>query len=183
VNVDADQALAFRRAGQHLDAPTDALTAVAACGLQDTPPQQGAALALHARTAGQARSADGSSGGGLTVEGMVLVNAMRRAPFLVPRADMPVFTTALVPDDDAGLKTFVGSRPAAELAAAGLPVRAALDLVASAARDALAGGPLGLVAFHQALRERLPESVLPWCRAAGPITFAAACGAGSGRSG
>jgi Winged helix DNA-binding domain len=167
VNVDHDQTLAFRRAAHHLHEPTDALTAVAACGLQDTPPQQGATLALHARSPGAARPpgpADGdpgSVGGGVD---LVIVNAMRRAPFLVPRSDLPVFTTALVPADEAGLKSFVGSKPAGEVAAAGLGVREALDLVSAAARDALADGPLELVPFHQALRERLPETVLPWCR-------------------
>jgi hypothetical protein len=40
----------------------------------------------------------------------------------------------------------------------------ALERVADAARDALAAGPLERDPFHQALRERLPSALLPWCR-------------------
>ena len=40
----------------------------------------------------------------------------------------------------------------------------ALSLVAAAARDGLASGPLDRDAFHQAMRERLPAGLLPWCR-------------------
>jgi hypothetical protein len=82
---------------------------------------------------------------------------------MVPRADVAVFTAALVPDD-AGLKALVGSAVAKEAAAAGFTPREALDRVADAARAGLAGGPLDRDAFHQALRERLPEGLLPWCR-------------------
>lgn len=155
MNVGADQALAFRLAGQHLVEPVDVRRAVAACGVQDTPSEWGA-VAVYARA--------GASPDTWDEEDLVLVNAMRRAPFVVPRADLPIFTTALVPETAAGLKAFVGAKPAAEVAEAGLSVREALDLVMKAGREALADGPLELVPFHQALRERLPESVLPWCR-------------------
>ena len=40
----------------------------------------------------------------------------------------------------------------------------ALALVAAAAREGLADGPLDRDAFHQAMRERLPDGLLPWCR-------------------
>ena len=46
----------------------------------------------------------------------------------------------------------------------GIGVGEALSLVAAAARDGLAGGPLDRDAFHQAMRERLPDGLLPWCR-------------------
>ena len=147
-------ALAFRLAGHHLDARVDPLTAVAACGLQEFPPGW-APVALHARSSGSLDD---------IASEVVLVNAMRGAPHLVPRADMAVFTLALVPEDDEQLRGLVGSAPAKEVVAAGHTVRDALDRVAAAARDGLADGPLDRDAFHQALRERLPSSLLPWCR-------------------
>lgn len=88
---------------------------------------------------------------------------MRGSPYVVPRADAAVFTAALVPDDD-GLKALVGSLVAKEVAAAGFTVREAVDRVVAAAREGLAGGPLERDDFHQAMRERLPDGLLPWCR-------------------
>jgi len=146
-----DQALAYRVAAHQLHRRGDPLTAVAACGIQESPPGW-APVALHAR----ATSAPDP-------QSVLTVNAMRGAPYVVPREDVAVFTTALVPDDDAGLKAVVGSIVAGEVAAAGFSLRGALDLVADAARDGLAGGPLERDAFHQALRERLPDGLLPWC--------------------
>jgi hypothetical protein len=151
MSIDREQVLAFRVAGQHLHERTDPMTAVAACGLQEAPPGW-SAVALHAR-------AEGSP----DPDQVVLVNAMRGAPHLVPVRDVRVFTEALIPDD-AGLKVLVGSDGVREAAAGGLGVREALDLVADAARESLAAGPLERDPFHQALRERVPDSLLPWCR-------------------
>lgn len=150
LDIDRRQALAFRVAGHHLHERTDPLTAIAACALQEYPPGW-SAVALHARADGE-----------LDPSTVVTVNAMRGAPYVVPRRDVAIFTAALVPED-AGLKSLVGTRTAGEVIEVGLSVREALDLVASAARDALADGPLDRDAFHQALRERLPEGLLPWC--------------------
>lgn len=154
MRIDPEQALAFRRAGQHLHARTDdPLTAIGACGLQDSPPGWWP-IALHARCT-TTTVPDGAA---------TQVNAMRHAPFVVPTEDLDVFTRALVPEDAAGLKRYVGNRPAREIAEHDLTPREALDLVADAARDALRDGPLELNPFHQALRERLPDAVLPYCR-------------------
>lgn len=150
LDIAPDQALAFRVAGHHLHRRTDPLTAVAACGIQETPPGW-APIALHARTRGE-----------LDRRKVVTVNAMRGAPYVVPKADARIFTEALVPDDE-GLKSLVGAS-AKEVEAAGMSVREGLDLVAQAAREGLADGPLDRDAFHQAMRERLPDSLLPWCR-------------------
>src|SRR4051812_16718979 len=146
-----EQALAFRVAGHHLHRRTDPLTAVAACGIQEYPPGWWR-VALHARAKGEPPAGE-----------LVTANAMRGAPYVVPRADVAVFTAALVPDDG-GVKALVGSQVAKEAAAAGFTPREALDRVAAAAREGLAGGPLDRDAFHQAMRERLPEGLLPWCR-------------------
>src|SRR5829696_7483103 len=95
---------------------------------------------------------------------VVQVNAFRGSPYVVRRADARVFTAALVPEDEAGLKALVGSRTAKEAGEAGYGVGEALGLVATAAREGLADGPLDRDAFHQAMRERLPDGLLPWCR-------------------
>ena len=151
LDADRDQILAFRVAGHHLHSRTDPLTAIRACGLQEFPPGW-SGVALHARARGEL---DGRK--------VVTVNAMRGAPHVVPRADVAIFTAALVPGDD-GLKSLVGSAQAKEVVESGHTVREALDRVSAAAREGLADGPLERDAFHQALRERLPETLLPWCR-------------------
>jgi hypothetical protein len=69
-----------------------------------------------------------------------------------------------VPEDEAGLKSLVGSASAKEVIEAGYDVGEALRQVAAAARAGLSDGPLDRDAFHQAMRERLPEGLLPWCR-------------------
>jgi hypothetical protein len=152
LDVGAEQALAFRVAGHHLDRRVGVAEAVAAIGLQEYPPGWGALAALRARSLG-----------GLPPD-TVTVNAFRGSPYVVPRADARVFTAALVPEDEAGLKALVGTAPSKEVIEEGFTVREALDLVAGAAREGLASGPLDRDAFHQAMRERLPDGLLPWCR-------------------
>ncbi|PTL56647.1 hypothetical protein C7Y72_14045 [Paraconexibacter algicola] len=149
--VEPEQALAYRLVGHHLHRRTDALTAIGACGIQDSPPGW-AAVALHARS-----HEDRPTG-----RSVVQVNAMRNAPHLVPRADVAVFTLAAIPPDDE-LAAVVGRLVATELADAGYGIREALDRVGDAARDALADGPLGRDELHQAFRERLPDALLAWC--------------------
>jgi hypothetical protein len=151
LEVDGDQALAYRLSGQHLHRRTDPMTAIAACGLQDFPPGW-AAVALHAR----AKPAE------IPAPEVVTVNAMRGAPYVVPRADARIFTAALVPDDDDELVALVGKSELGRIE--GFGVREALERVAAAAREGLTDGPLEKDAFHQAMRERLPDGLLPWCR-------------------
>ena len=152
LDVSADQALAFRVAGHHLDRRVGAEEAVAAIGLQEYPPGWGAPAALRARSLDP------------LPPDAVQVNAFRGSPYVVPRADARIFTAALVPEDEAGLKALVGTAPAKEVVEEGYGVGEALSLVAAAAREGLAGGPLDRDAFHQAMRERLPDGLLPWCR-------------------
>jgi hypothetical protein len=152
IDVAADQALAFRVAGHHLDRRVGAAVAVAAIGLQEYPPGWGALAALAARSR-QPLPAD-----------VVQVNSFRGSPYVVARSDARVFTAALVPEDEAGLRSLVGSRAAKEVIEEGFGVGEALALVGAAAREGLAGGPLDRDAFHQAMRERLPDVLLPWCR-------------------
>ena len=152
LDVSADEALAFRVAGHHLDRRAGAEEAVAAIGLQEYPPGWGALAALRARSLDQ------------LPPDVVQVNSFRGSPYVVPSADARVFTAALVPEGEAGLTSLVGSASAKEVIEEGYGVGEALSLVASAAREGLAAGPLDRDAFHQEMRERLPDGLLPWCR-------------------
>ena len=98
LDVSAEQALAFRVAGHHLDRRVGAAEAVAAIGLQEYPPGWGALAALAARSS-EPLPPD-----------VVTVNAFRGSPYVVLRDDARVFTAALVPEDEAGLKALVGVR-------------------------------------------------------------------------
>ena len=151
MDVAADQALAFRVAGHHLDARVPAREAVAAFGLQEYPAGWGAAAALRARSLEP------------MPDDAIQVNAFRGAPYVVPRADARVFTAALVPEDPGEIKALVGPVNAKEARDEGFEVNDALEIVVAAARESLAGGPLGRDDFHQALRERVPKGLLPWC--------------------
>ena len=80
LDVSADQALAFRVAGHHLDRRVGAAEAVAAIGLQEYPPGWGALAALAARSS-EPLPPD-----------VVTVNAFRGSPYVVLRDDARVFT-------------------------------------------------------------------------------------------
>jgi len=125
--------------------------AAAVVGLQDTPPHA-AGIALAARVEG-ALPAD--------LDALVIVPSLRGAPMAVARADLAVFTTALDPPDEQAARAIVltAVRTLGEM-----PALEALDRVGAAEADALAGGPLERDAFHEALRQRLPAILLPFCR-------------------
>jgi hypothetical protein len=153
VSVTRGQALAFRVARHHLaERVVDAATA-AVVGLQDTPPGT-AAVALAAR-------ADVSPS---TLDDLVIVPSVRGAPLAVAASDLAVFTSGLAPPDEEAARAVVGN---AWKSLEGIGAMEALDRVSEAVRDSLRDGPLPRDAFHQALRERLPASLLWWCRGCG----------------
>ncbi len=105
--VEREQILAFRLAAHHLISralPEDILEIAGACGVQDSPPGS-AALALNARIEG------------LTLQQLekclisdrtlVELWCMRGAPYLVPANEAAVFTTGLLPDDEASCRFFI----------------------------------------------------------------------------
>ena len=110
LDVGAEQALAFRVAGHHLDRRVGADEAVAAIGLQEYPPGWGALAALRARSL-DALPCD-----------VVQVNSFRGVPYVVPAGDARIFTAALVPEDEAGLKSLVGAARAKEVIEEGFEV-------------------------------------------------------------
>lgn len=152
LEVASNQALAFRLAGNHLTRRVEPMAAVAACGIQEYPPGWGR-IAIHARTREEPSQ-----------RSTMLINAMRGAPHFVPIRDRAVFTTALIPEDPAGLRALIGSAAAKHFDEAGVGVAEGLEEIGAAARDGLTDGPLSFDDFHQALRERLPKKLLPWCQ-------------------
>ena len=153
MRVGREQALAFRLAAHSLHERLPAGSenvAAAVIGLQDFPPGM-APVALAARVA----EAD--------MDGLVIVYAWRGAAVAVPRDDIAVFTAGLAPPDDGAARTLVGTA-VESLDPEGISATDALDRVSAAVADALADGPLERDDFHQALRERLPDELLWWCR-------------------
>jgi hypothetical protein len=155
--VPAGAALALRAVRQHLAErlPPGSAGAAAVVGLQDTPP--GAAGPSLAARLPDATEDD--------LDALVIVYTIRGAPLAVARDDLALFTAALDPPDDAAAKVLIGN--AWKFLDERTSPTQALDRVADAVRDALAAGPLDRDAFHQALRERLPKSLLWWCKNCG----------------
>jgi len=159
MEVGREQALAYRVAAHNLHRRLPAGSAEEAAsvaGLQDLPPGS-ASAALAARV-------DGAQPGDL--DALVIVYSFRGAAIAVPRRDLAVFTTALLPPDEAAARTLIGSATES-LDAAGIGAQDALERVSAAVADALSAEPLARDAFHQALRERLPADLLWWCRGCG----------------
>ena len=153
LDVGADQALAFRVAGHHLDRRVGAAEAVAAIGLQEYPPGWGALAALRARSLDP------------LPRDVVQVNSFRGSPYVVPRADARVFTAALVPEDEAGLKSLVGLGAGEGGHRGGVRGRRG----ARAGRCGRAGGAraTGRSTATRSTRRcasGCPDGLLPWCR-------------------
>ena len=153
IGVGRREALALRLARHNLAArlaPGSAAEA-AVVGLQDTPPHA-AGIALAARVEGASPP---------DLDSLVIVPSLRGAPMAVAPADLPVFTTALDPPDEEAARALLLT---AVKTLDGMSALEALDRVSTATADALAGGPLERDAFHEALRRRLPATLLPFCR-------------------
>jgi Winged helix DNA-binding domain len=150
-----EQVLGFRLARHHLGKRLPAARAAEAAvvGLQDTPPgSAGTALAARAEA------------GPENLDELVLVPSIRGAPLALAVHDLPVFTAGLEPPDEEAAKALIGN---AWKALDGICAMEALDRVSEAVGDALRDGPLPRDGFHQALRERLPDELLWWCRGCG----------------
>jgi hypothetical protein len=89
---------------------------------------------------------------------VALYNA-RTATAIVPADEVAAYGTALLPADDAGLKAIVGSALPRRSEGFAEPVALAVDAVS----DALDGVTLSRDDLHEALRQRLPGELLPWC--------------------
>jgi hypothetical protein len=152
MEITREQVLRFRVHAQQLDAgPADATSdaAVLDLGVQDTGPD-GALWALELRGC-RPDPAD-----------LVAAWTIRGAPHLYRRAQVAAVAAAVAPlsEADAAKRVFDASRP---LRQAGIPVLEALDTVANEMR-AIVTGPTVKGEVSGALRERLPEPFLRYCR-------------------
>ena len=153
LKVSQEQAIAFRVARGPLDERLGANKGGDRRGrprLQDTPPGA-AALALAARADAPPEA----------LGELVLVPSIRGAPIAVAKRDLAVFTTGMAPPDEEAARTVVGN---AWKTLDRITAMEALDRVSDAVQDSLRDGPLLRDDFHQALRERLPNELLRWCK-------------------
>jgi hypothetical protein len=95
---------------------------------------------------------------------LILVPSLRGAPHAVAPEEFAMFTAGLEPSDDEEAKHLTGN---AYKSLDGFGPLEALNRVSEAVADALADGPLVKDDFHQALRERLPDGLLWWCKGCG----------------
>ncbi len=107
ITCDRDKALAFRLDSHHLARrlpPGSLLKAAGACGIQNTPPGS-AALALHARVEGlKPEDIDWALAEDKT---LLQVMSLRGAPLVFPISDAAIYTTGLLPEDEASLRFFI----------------------------------------------------------------------------
>jgi hypothetical protein len=157
MDVDAHRVRTFRLAGQGLAAfAGDAHDALAGWAIQDSPPGS-ATAALAARV-------DALEPGWLDdalyeERTAVALYNPRTATAIVPAADAAAYATAMLPHDDAGMRAVLGQAVPDRNEGFAEPVQLAVDAVA----DALDGTVLSRDDLHEALRQRLPPELLPWC--------------------
>ena len=162
-SVTAEQAVAFRLHGHHLDERLPAkelLRAAGACGIQSAP-SGSAALALHARV-------DGLTPERLTRaltrdKSLIQVWSLRAAEWVVPTRDLDVFTLGALPDDEAGLRYVLWGFTPQVLDVVGLDATEAVLAAADAAWEALEGGAaLTKRELGPAMAPHMPPALRPW---------------------
>jgi hypothetical protein len=162
--ADREQVLAFRLDSHHLAVrlpPGSLLAAVGACGVQYSPPGS-AALALHARVAGLTPAAIEQS---LAANRSILrAWSLRAALYLFPVSDAAVFTTRLLPDDEASTRFFIlGSNKALDML--GMSVVDMIDLTAAGTCDLLDGETMTKNHLGLKLADRLARQLAAHQRA------------------
>lgn len=164
-SVDAERVLAFRLARSGLASrAAGGLADAAACPASDF--SRGAALmALAAR-------AEGVTGEGydraLDAGDLVVAHVVRGAIHALAPRDHALYGRALVARDDDALGAQLGRQVQRLAADKGFGFGAALDEVAAATADALAGGAaLDKNELHEALRQRVDADLMPWCKGCG----------------
>lgn len=138
--------------------PVDRLAeVVGACGVQDSPP--GAALlALHARVEGL--TPEHLDRGITEDEVLVRTWAMRGAPFLVPSADVAVFTTGVLPPTEPAREHFVvGVRQA--LRSLGMGLDEAVTATRAEIVAVLSGRRLPIAALGAEISARIAPTLAP----------------------
>jgi hypothetical protein len=131
----------------------DGAQAAAVVGLQDAPPGT-AALALAARADVAPEALDE----------LVLAPSIRGAPLAVAERDLGVFTAGSNRRTRKRPRRWVGN---AWRSLDGIGAMEALDRISETVYESLRDGPRARDDFHQALRERLPDELLWWCKGCG----------------
>ncbi len=156
-----EQALAFRLEQQHLARrlpPGALLAAVTACGIRNSPPGS-AEMALHARLAdfnlSQLQNA-------LADRELLEIWSMRLSPFFLQPAAAAIFTTGLLPQNDAWLRVYLQTALSV-LDGAGISATEALEVTAAAALEALDGRRLPKGELSTEISRRVPDKMLFWC--------------------
>jgi Winged helix DNA-binding domain len=161
VLVDADQVLAFRLAQSGLAARTArSLADAAACPASDFS-RDAALLALAARADDVSREAYDAA---VDTGDVVVAHIVRGAIHALAPGDLALYGRALIARDDDELGAQLGRQVQRLAAEKRFAPTAALDEVAAATRDALDGQALDKNALHQALRERVRDDLMPWCK-------------------
>lgn len=160
VKVTKDEVVAFRLCTQHLSqrlSEDDLLTAAGACGIQNSPPGS-ALLALHARV-------DDMSPERLTskvVDDKSLLQSwsMRGAPFFFPTADLPVFTTGVLPTTEDAQRHFIlGVEQSLDKLE--IPLAEVVGLIREHIRTVLSGRRLPITELGAELTERVASELSP----------------------
>ena len=160
--METEQILAFRLARSGL-AGRDArgLAEAAACPASDFS-RDAALLALAARTDAVDRETYDRA---VDAGEIVVAHVIRGAIHAVAPGDHARYGRALLASDDAELAAQMGEQVKRLAAEHGFSPGEALEEVAAAIDDALARGhKLDRTALHQAMRERVREELLPWCK-------------------
>jgi hypothetical protein len=159
--IEADRVLAFRLARSGLVTRTArGLAEAAACPASDFQ-RDSALLALGARAEDVSREAYFRA---VDSGELVVAHIVRGAIHALAPGDLALYGRALIARDDAELAAQLGRQVKRLAAEHGFAPTAALEEVAAATQDALAGGPLDKNALHEALRRRVRPELMPWCQ-------------------
>ena len=160
--MDADQVLAFRLARSGLtERRARGLAEAAACPASDFA-RDAALLALAARAEGVSRAAYGDA---VDAGDLLVAYIVRGAIHALAPGDWALYGRALIARDDGELGVQLGRQVQRLAAEHRIPVGEALEEVATATQDALAGGrALDKNELHAELRARVRPELMPWCR-------------------
>jgi hypothetical protein len=161
LNAAPAQVLAFRLARSGLASRSArGLAEAAACPASDFS-RDAALLALAARMEGVAReSYDRAVDSG----DLVVAHVIRGAIHALAPGDLALYGRALIATEDGELRAQLGRQVQRLAAEHGFAPGEALDEVADATKDALAGGrALDKNELHEELRQRVRADLMPWC--------------------
>ncbi len=161
MQAEPDQILAFRLARSRLAArDATSLAEAATCPASDFS-RDAALLALAARIDGLTRERYDEA---VDSGELVVAHVVRGAIHALAPDDLALYGRALIARDDDELVRQLGEQVRRLVADKAFVPTEALEEVAEATKDALAGGlALNKNELHDALRDRVGENLMPWC--------------------